>query len=330
MSKSVNLPVHMPVYTTFNYLGTVGIVTAPNKSFINWFYNNGVSLRCNKKFLGGYTSPDIVVPDINVFWIDQVEKIGYNIRFIKNDIHSVIKNMLEEGYYVYFNWFDDYYIEGKSFYKQRHMPHDGLICGYDDEDGTYKLAAYNQNLVYCTFNTPQKCFDKAMNSMIERENRYAELFALKSNDDYIELDLKCIKKKIKKYLSSNFINNPPRYEPEGEVYGIIVHDYIVMYLDRLLDDSIPYERTDKRVFRMLWEHKQCMFDRICAVENKLGLDNQLSNKYKIIRNESNAIRLMYAKYCLKQDKSLISSIRQKLIFLKNEERKVLKKFIRIL
>ena len=38
------------------------------------------------------------------------------------------------------------------------------------------------------------------------------------------------------------------------------------YIDKLYDGSIPYDRMDRRVFRLIWEHKKIMLERIEAME----------------------------------------------------------------
>ena len=43
---------------------------------------------------------------------------------------------------------------------------------------------------------------------------------------------------------------------EGNVRGLVVHTYLAKYLDMLYDGSISYERMDRRVFRLIWEHKK--------------------------------------------------------------------------
>ena len=57
-------------------------------------------------------------------------------------------------------------------------------------------------------------------------------------------------------------------EITGIVNGIVVYDYISIYLDKLADGSIPHERRDRRIFRLIWEHKKCMCGRIRDIEEK--------------------------------------------------------------
>ena len=325
MIKNMELPICMPMYTTYNYQGMAGIVAEQNKSLKNWFYNNSIVLNCNKVFLKGYTTPELGILYTDVMHIDEIEKIMYDVRFIREEIHTIIKNMLNKGYYVCFNYFDDYYIEGKSLYNQRHLAHDGLIYGYDDNEGTYSVVAYNNEWIYTTFTTSQRGIEKAMNSIIELDNIYGYLLALKATEDEVKLDIEYIKKQIKEYLKSDLENCSPHID--GEAIGIVVHEYINMYLDKLINKSIPYDKTDKRIFRLLWEHKKCMLERIQIIERTLNKDNKLSKEYELILNESNKIRNIYIRYNVRKDENLLIKIQRKVKFIMEKEREVLKNFI---
>ena len=324
----VNLPTCMPMFTTYNYKGAAGIAATPNKSFENWLYNNSVTLSCNRKFLEGYTTPEVDVPHADVVETDKFEQLLCNVRFIRENIHDKIKEMIRESYYIYFTDFDDYYIKGKSNYRKRHMLHDGLICGYDDKEETYKIAAYNEEWVFNIFDTPQKGIEDAMCSQVDGKEIYGQLNALKVDDKEIKLDIRRIKDWLTPYLASNLRNTPVC--PGDNAVGIVVHDFIGMYLDKILDGTIPYERIDRRVFRMLWEHKECMMKRIRKVEDKYGLNHDLSDKYKVIVSESNKMRVMYTKYYIKRNDQLLEIIKDKLRFIKRKEKTLLNNFMEII
>ncbi len=63
-----------------------------------------------------------------------LEKICYPVRFLNGHLHSLIHNLVDAGYFVYFFGVDDYYVPGKSWYRERHFDHDGMIFGYDQEN----------------------------------------------------------------------------------------------------------------------------------------------------------------------------------------------------
>ena len=80
-----------------------------------------------------------------------IDKIGVNTRFARRCALDIIKTMIDDGFYVAFSGVDDYYVKGKSWYKEEHFNHDGLIIGYDDENGTLSIAAYDQRWIFTVY-----------------------------------------------------------------------------------------------------------------------------------------------------------------------------------
>jgi hypothetical protein len=324
MNEKVLLPTIAPVFSTYHYHMISEVVSAENPHLHNWFLNNYIVLKCSKGFLSGATALELTLNESDTSAIPHLEIIKYNLRFIKEQVHVVIKNILNAGYYVVFEDVDDYYIEGKSWYKKKHFNHDGLICGYDDTDMTYSIMAYDQNWICRVFKTPQHCLEEGINSVFE-QGVFGSILAIKAKQDIVQLDVKCIKTKLVEHLHSDL----ELYSPleEGTVFGHVAHDYAAMYLDKLYDGSIPFMEKDRRMFRLIWEHKRCMWDRIIAVELELNLKNKTSTEYKEIVEESNLIRMMYAKYVMKQNDELLPIIKSRLLNLAQNERKVLEEFI---
>ena len=110
---------------------------------------------------------------------------------------------------------------------------------------------------------------------------------------------------------------------EGTVYGIVVHDYIAKYVGKLYDGSIPYEKIDRRVFRMIWEHKKVMLERIAMIEEALSMDHSISENYRSVVLIANNCRMLYASHHMKQRDSVLPIIQKKLLALKDKEQELL-------
>ena len=63
MKKTVELPLVEPIYSTYQYQGPGSAVLANNTSVRNWYLNQVLILSCNRKFLNGFTTPEIRVED---------------------------------------------------------------------------------------------------------------------------------------------------------------------------------------------------------------------------------------------------------------------------
>lgn len=324
MNKIVELPIIEPIYSTYHDQGSGAAILKSNESIRNWYLNQSLILTCNRKFLQGFTTPEIKIVNSAWFSNPHLDRKDYSAKFLKQYIHPVIKNMLDQGYYVYYSGIDDYYLEGKTWYKNRHFSHDGLICGYNQNDHTYCIYAYDNNWIYNKFWVSRKSFEEGRKAMNEK-SVYGVICAIKPKPDKIAFSSNIALKKISEYLDSS-IEQYPENE-DGAVFGIAVHDFIAKYVDKLIDESIPYEKMDRRIFRLIWEHKKVMLERIKLIEDALSLDHFLSDAYTSVVREADNCRMLYAAHHMKQRNSVLPTIQKKLLSLKLKEKGILEKLI---
>ena len=320
MNKRVELPLTEPLYKTYHYQGPGTAIICDNPTIRNGYLNDIMNLNCSRKFLSGFTTPQITIPDTSWSVSPYLDRIWMSTQFINGYISPSITEMLEKGFYVAFGGVDDYYIKGKTWYKERHFCHDGLICGYDKKDNTYCIYAYDNDWIYRKFWTPQNCFELGRKSGVERGY---ELFlcCIKAKTEKIEFSPKMAYENIVEYLDSSMEKYPET--EEGPVYGITVHHYIAKYIEKLYDGSIPYERMDRRVFRLIWEHKKAMFERITLIEQSLGMNDEISKKYRFLVAEADNMRMLFAAHHMKRRDSVLPIIQNKLLALMSSEREIL-------
>lgn len=322
MKKIVELPLAEPIYRTYHD-GIISAVSANNPSIRNWFLSNCVVLYCNTKFLSGYTSPEIHVE--NYYFDNPCAEIQWvPMQFLGGYINAIIRKMIDSGYYIYFHGVDDYYVPGKTWYKEKHFDHDGAICGYNQFDKTFCIYAYDSKWDYRKFWIPQKSFNKGKEAIF-KTGVYGGLCAIKPTSEKIEFSLQSALKNIKEYL----IYNTDKYPASGKKYvsGIIVHEYIAKYVGKLHDGSIPYERMDRRVFRLIWEHKKVMFELITLIEQTLKMDNQISEEYRPLVSAADNMRMLYASHHMKRRDSVLPNIQKKLLKLMSEEQTLLNRLL---
>ncbi len=318
MNKFVELPLVEPLYRTYHD-GILTACIANNLSIRNWFLSNAMILTCNRKFLKGFTTPEIRVENYS-FNNPCLETKLISTQFLKGYVNPVIRNLLDDGYYVCFSGVDDYYVQGKSWYKERHFDHDGTICGYNQNDKTYCIYSYDINWIYQKFWTSQKSFNKGREVMFKK-GVYGSLCAIKPRQEKFEFLVESALKGIVDYLDSDLVKYPE--DGDGNVRGIVVHNYIAKYVDKLYDGSIPYSRMDRRVFRLIWEHKKVMLERIEKIEQSLQLSNDISKKYKHMVLEADTIRMLYASHHMKRRDSVLPIIKKKLLNLAEKEKELL-------
>lgn len=318
--KKIEFPLIEPLYSTYQYQGTGTAILFNNPSIRNWYLNQVMILTCTTKFLSGYTTPEIGI--LHSSWKNNpyLEKKWFELQFIQGYCHFVIRKLLESGYFVYFNGIDDYYVKGKSWYHERHFNHDGCICGYDPIDKSYCIYSYDQNWIYQKFWAPQKALEEGRKHTLKC-SQYGNICGIKPKNDHVEFSHKTALEKIAEYLDSNMEKYPET--AEGTVSGIVVHDYIAKYVGKLYDGSIPYEKIDRRVFRMIWEHKKVMLERIALIEDALSIDHAISESYRSVVREADNCRMLYAAHHMKQRTSVLPIIQKKLLSLKEKEQELL-------
>ena len=323
-TKSVELPLAEPIYSTYHHQGATAALLYQNPSLRNWYLNNVGSLRCNRRFLYGLTTPEVSIGMTELESNPHIERIVYSTRYTGGYLHYIIRALLDNGYYVHFYGPDDYYMMGKSWYHERHFCHNGLITGYDQTDKTYTVYAYDQSWVYRTFRIPQKTFAQAM-KMGAKIDPNGYIWGMKAKNVTIAFDPMQAYKLIEAYLDSNLEKYPPTVN--DWVHGIVVHDYIARYLHKLHDGSIPYERMDRRVFRVFWEHKKVMHERIQKMEEALRLETKVSNAYDPLVVEANRLRILYASHRMKRRDAALPIMADKVMQLKEREQLLLKQLL---
>lgn len=323
MSKIVELPLVEPVYSTY-HTGVFSACINSNPTIRNHYLNEVLILICTRKFLSNYTSPEINVEGTSMIGKPYLVKHWIPMRYLQKKTNDVIRNMIDDGCFVYFTGIDDYYVDGKSWYRERHFAHDGAICGYNQEKKTYCIYAYDINWRYQKFWTPQKSFEEGRRSMF-KQGIYGSICGVKPTMETIDFSAKKSLEKINEYLDSNLIKYPEN--EDGTVRGIVVHEYIAKYVSKLYDGSIPYEKMDRRVFRMIWEHKKIMLERIKRIEEALGINPDVSIRYEPLVDEADNMRMMYAMHHMKRRDSMLPMIEKKLLALRDQEFELLSELL---
>ena len=291
----------------------------------NAILNQCTTLSCTRRFLDGFTTPQVGVPRLNIHSFPCIERYGVALRFTHDRFREIVKKMLDEGFYIYFGGVDDYFLPGKSWYGIRHMSHDGILCGYDDNDGTYSVAAYDSDWVFRLIRIPQDCFREGLESGIS-QGWNGNLYAYRMRNGEIQPDEKQMLRYLKAHVDADMDHFP--LTERGNVEGIAVQGFLALYIEKLMDGSIPADKMDWRVLRPVWEHKKCMLDRLIALEALHGWEPEFSSRYRPLVDAANRNRMMYAVYHKNRRPELLENVRKGLLDGKEQERAILCDFIR--
>lgn len=324
MAEKVLLPFHVPMFSTFHHHAAAGLAMENHPTAFNEVLNRCTTLSCTRKFLRGYTSPEPDIPRNGLYVFNSLERYGISYRFALRYAKEFVKQMLDEGLYVYCSRIDDYYLPGKSWYVVRHLAHDGIICGYDEIDSTYLMAAYDTDWVFRLIRIPQNCYIEAAKACLERRE-YGGITGYRAKDIDVELDEPLILEYLEDHLNSTI--ETVSFESDGKVSGIAVHDLLAMYIEKLKDESIPNDKMDWRALRPVWEHKRCMLERLKVIEKRHGWMPTFSERYAPLVDEANRARMMYAVFQKTRKTNLLDGIQDALLDLRKKEQTILTGFV---
>lgn len=323
------LPVAMPMFTAYHYAGSAGIIAANNPTSKSWYYSNTINWRCIQPTLE-YYNLDLSFCNCSIWDMPFIEKSNTSFRFIRKYVIEIIEEMLIQDCYVIFSGVDDYYIQGKHGYMQRHYNHDGLIVGFDSERKKLSMVAYDERGLYREFETPYDGFIRGIEYECEH-GKYGVLTSAQVDCNYIcELDPQKIKSLLKEYISEH---TEQGYFPGISitvVYGMLVYNAIVEYIKMFVHKELPIEALDQRIFRYIYEHKRCMYQRIVALEKHLNIDTLLKNEYNQIQKTAESIRFRTIKAELSKNPELLTNVICNIQQMFEIENKVLSQLISIL
>lgn len=325
MADCVQLAYEYPWFAFTQGTAAPCIALRNHPTAYNAILNQCTTLSCTRRFLDGFTTPQVGIPRLNIHSFPGIERYGVALRFTHDRFREIVKKMLDEGFYIYFGGVDDYFLPGKSWYGIRHMSHDGILCGYDDNDGTYSVAAYDSDWVFRLIRIPQDCFREGLESGIS-QGWNGNLFAYRMRNGEIQPDEKQMLRYLKAHVDADMDHFP--LTERGNVEGIAVQGFLALYIGKLMDGSIPADRMDWRVLRPVWEHKKCMLDRLIALEALHGWEPEFSSRYRPLVDAANRNRMMYAVYHKNRRPELLENVRKGLLDGKEQERAILCDFIR--
>lgn len=319
------LPFDEPPLLTYHNQACVGVAAMQSPGGMNWYLNNAVQMSLEKKYLGGYTTPLLKIVGCHYTDISVIRYETVNLKYIYKNFVDIVMEMINRDNYVLFYGADDYYLEGKSWYQSRHFIHDGLIIGYSLEDRTFTVVAYDKSWLFRSFSIPMACFIKAYEPMPGRQV-WGWLTSMRPLKIEEPLEVRKIIQGIRMYLDSDYKKYPP-IEDGNVVYGIIVLKYLADYLTRIKEGQIPVERMDRRIMRLLMDHKALMKKRLLAVCEELGIKERFDVQYQEIVDMVESLRFQYKRFELKPSSYSLTRMIAMMYDVYEKEKTILEQFV---
>ena len=187
MKRKLELPLAPPVYTVNHGQAFSSAIFYGNDSIRNWYLNNSMVLSVSDHNVNGYFTPNVDICQSGIGDNPYIEHRQLLFTFLDGCINRIIRNMIDKEYYVYFGAVDDYFMKGKDGYHTRHFMHDGMICGYNQDNMTYSVYAYDFHMRLRVFQMPQSCLERARKST-EKMGMCGFITAMKPISVSVEFD----------------------------------------------------------------------------------------------------------------------------------------------
>lgn len=280
-------------------------------SFYNWILSNMIQIYYVPKkdsnsyeltyfYLGNEANP---INNISLF-DHQIIKMDL-LKESKLGILEFTKLMLKEDYYIT-NTLDEFYIESRSSYNQRHFEHGILIYGYDDYQQQVYTAGYDKTGHFSYHTMSYKTYILAF----ENTRRNSRISCFRRNNTKYEIDKTLIKSLLFEFVnnlnsSDNYrmIQNPLTkcrwgiqafeciYDTKSYKEICMLYDYIFMMEKRaqLLESSdLAYE------LRQLLKNVQTVLNLTIKENIKhIHTDNTLKQMDKILRSLKDVVCQLY-------------------------------------
>lgn len=301
----VLLPLKEPFTKTFpKDANAVSILLNYEQSY-PWLMNNFIQLTSwGHQYLDYYDFHYRYCPLIKYQRImrDIVDRTGMGFS-------DFIRASIDKGYYaivpVITNNIASYDFEGV---------HDMLVYGYEDKKKFY-IADNFKNGRYQKSECTALEFQYATEKMLDRRtwgNGFYGTFELLSitKRSWAKLEPERIKKSLEDYLASRptsmwYVNAEKWDSAEfsNRVFGIACYQTFFQHIS-LMKESNMQEST-LRAFRLQWEHKKIMLDRLGYLKNIFAIDNELCMLFGEIEHLAKIAWMLVIKHMIKEDINII-------------------------
>lgn len=306
---------------TYQSLAFLLSIVLVHENIKNAYYNKYINLErtCDTN------SNTFHITFLDVLWGEYYEdglaelNIHYIREILKADCCIYMRNILDENNYLLLYDVDEYYLSYSKCYHSIHRVHDTYIYGFYDTH-FYVMAYMNGKLSRIKVDV-----EEVIEALYYRLNDSEDIsfchfrFYDSSN---VSIDLRCIRDQLVQYLQGKGISKI------HDIYGINTYDIISNYLD-YMGENLMCDINYKH-FRVLWEHKRIMRERIERLSKMIHIDNSMIETSKEIENSANSLFMLIMKYNLKRNEAIIDRAKNMLFNIKEREVKMITELIELL
>lgn len=288
----------------------------------------------NEKYVNCYYKPacgalfDYCMPEQRYFvksGVMLVQKFRFNKTIYQLEIFNFLKwakNLLSGGWYI-MGYFDEYYIPEKSSYQYRHFRHSMLIYGYDDESRLFYAMGYTSDRKYRSHCLTYDEFLSSIRVDFSETEIYVKGGIERIEFDAFKLNPKCdftfdLSRLYTVLLDYINCEDSGYRHQRGLKYGFDCEREFVNYIK-----AQKGEYLDERYSRFFMELKELMVRRLKYLANEQIISQEMLPEYEKLCEQQKIIHLLFIKYNLTHDESIIYRLIEKMDNIIESEKNIL-------
>ncbi|MGZ4110972.1 MAG: hypothetical protein ACXVP5_00825 [Tumebacillaceae bacterium] len=270
------LPIGEPLLRGYQFYAYPLAILAPHQEALPWIHSNFLQLCFYKDFRSGFPVP--FAPYLYDYaanpWL-KVQRIQREtLDVFQTSITTLLIESIQRGWYAYFN-VNEFYIPRREAYQQQDHLHDILVFGYDEEQQTFDVLGFCNDMSFAATTVSFAEMEEAYRTAVRFDYLNKEICLYQFNESgRYAFDVRLVANLLEEYLLGR--NTSEHAYMFGEVYdranGMDAYPYLQDFLRAALDgDVFP----DIRYMHILWEHKKCVLALIRFLEREGMLDPEL-------------------------------------------------------
>lgn len=238
---------------------------------------------------------------LNYFVDYKVESIRF-LRALHVDIMEFLKLSIQNENYVEL-WLDGYDLENTVMFENTHFIHQAMLYGFNDAENKFAVLCVNRGKPFLSHIT----YDNLNSQLSHTAND--SIVTQKYNPEYVVLDCttELCANSLQKYLEGKPVIDCEFLLPnEASYYGMEVYQQLKQ------GDGLQILLEDKRITRIICEHKELMKERVeYLVERKYFREEEVHDiidKLEEIYQYAYELQGLQLKYMLGKKERLIPKI----------------------
>ena len=227
-------------------------------NYINWHIKDTDNIR------------DAVLAFDHELWTDYdeadlvEEDLYYTKNMVREKFVDFVRERIDQKCYVCLYYLDEFYLSYSPAYRKVHHIHDAYIYGYT-ENGFMVMAYKDMKLQMFEVDNRE-----ITDSVFELEPEYAKNFISMRvrRKCEVKVSYELIRDEIQAYYDEK-----KEYD-DDQIHGIGIYAVIEKCL-KACEKTEQQTGIDLRIFRMIWEHKKLMVQRIRKIAEKYDMSEVL-------------------------------------------------------